>query len=443
MNDKKRIKENIASYIENNKKWLQENLLELISIDTTNTPPYGNEDNGQKFIKLLLKNLGMTIDMFLPYEVISFKESDIYLKGRIYENRNNLVGKIGAGSKATLIFNGHIDTVNSTDLKWNIVEPFKPKMIDGKIYGLGSSDMKGGLAAAIFALKTIVDLNISIKGKVILESVVDEEFGGGNGTLACVKKGYEGDFAVIMEPTALNICVSNVSSMAMDVEIIGDFGMDYLESKNNKIKNPIFIAAQLIYALKKLESHLNCYKEKYEVYKQIDNPMRFLFSDIGAGKVDPCSPLRMPSRCLIRVYLMNYPDIFKEDFISTIYKFLKKFPDLNSGLKDGLITLKPASTAGGQQRFIEGGNFDLNKEINKRFVDSIIQNAMDFCGKKLNISAMLGGTDFFAFSNYSSTPVVVLGPGGGNCHGPDEYVNFKDLIDLSKIYAGIIYDYCC
>lgn len=75
--------------------------------------------------------------------------------------------------------------------------------------------MKGGLVSSIFALKTIIDLGIPIKGKVVIESVVDEEFGGANGSLACVKKDYTGEFAVIAEPTFMNICISNVSSKVM------------------------------------------------------------------------------------------------------------------------------------------------------------------------------------------------------------------------------------
>jgi acetylornithine deacetylase len=63
--------------------------------------------------------------------------------------------------------------------------------------------------------------------------------------------------------------------------------------------------------------------------------------------------------------------------------------------------------------------------------------------RKLKTGAALGGTDFFAFNNYGNTPCIVLGPGGGNLHAADEYVELVDVLDLSKIFAATIYDYCC
>lgn len=437
------MKDRIVSYINKNKKWLLNKLLDLISIDTTNIPPYGNENNGQEFIEQLMKTLGLNIDRFTPEEVSTLVESEVYLKGRSYKNRDNLVGTIGAGMRKTVIFNGHIDTVPSQDLRWRICKPFEPKVIDNRVYGLGSCDMKGGLMASIYALKAIVDLNIPIMGKIIIESVVDEEFGGGNGSLACVKKGYIGDFAIIAEPTNIDICVSNVSSIALDVEVLGVGGLGYLEKKEIKGENPIVIAARLINALKVYEEYLNCSKYKYDIYRGICKPIRFLFSDIVAGRVDPSVPFRNPENCYLRIYLMNYPDICRDEFMNMLFSFLEKFTELSENIRNGSITIRPAQTIGGYHRFIEGGSFDLSIDTNKKFIADIIDNGKKLTGRELRISAMLGGTDFFAFSNYGYTPVIVLGPGGGNCHGADEYVNFQDLVDLAKIYAGVIYDYCC
>ena len=197
------MKSKISNYINNNKSWLIDIMKGIVSANTVNSPPTGNENNGQEIIEKIFKNLGLGIDRFSPDEVKGFKDSEIYLKGRDYTNRDNLVGFVGECKKSTLIFNGHIDTVPSQNFEWKITKPFEPKFIDGKIYGLGACDMKGGLASFIFALKTIIDLGIPIKGKVVIESVVDEEFGGANGSLACIKKGYSEDFAIISEPTSV------------------------------------------------------------------------------------------------------------------------------------------------------------------------------------------------------------------------------------------------
>ncbi len=430
------MKEKIIEYIDNNKKWIIDSMMKIISANTINTPPYGNENNGQKIIEKIFKNIGLGIDRFSPDEVSGFKDSKVYLKGRDYTNRDNLVGFIGKGEKKTLIFNGHIDTVPSHVFKWTKTKPFDAKLIDGKIYGLGACDMKGGIISSIFALKAILDFNIPIKGKVIIESVVDEEFGGANGSLACVKRGYTGDFVVIPEPSVMKICISNVSSRVMEIKITGDKGLMYAGTNVEGV-NSMLLGARLIIALKDYENFLNSLKDKYEIYKRIDKPIKFLFSDIKAGEIGPDKIITTPQECLIRVYMMNYPDISKDKFTDMMLSFLKNYPSIYKYIENGSVVFSE------KYRFIEGGVLDLTVGNNKDFINKIIENGKKLANRELEISAMLGGTDFFAFSNYSNTPVVVLGPRGGNCHAADEYVNLEDLLDLSKIYAGLIYDYCC
>ena len=430
------MRDKIVRYINDNKQWLIDKMIDIVSVNTVNSPPTGNENNGQKIIEKIFKNMGLEIDRFTPDEVSGFKESKVYLKGRDYKNRDNLVGIAGEGKKSTLVFNGHIDTVPSNIFEWTKTKPFEPKLIDGKIYGLGACDMKGGIISSIFALKTIIDLDILIKGKVIIESVVDEEFGGANGSLACVKKGYTGDFAIIAEPTVMKICVSNVSSRVIKVKITGTKGLNYAGTYVGGV-NPTLLGAKLIVALKNYEDFLNSLKDEYEVYKKIDKPMKFLFSDIKAGEIGPDKILTTPEECLVRIYMMNYPDVNKSKFNDMILSFLKNYPDIYKYIEDGSVIFSE------EHRFIEGGSLDLTLDNNKEFIGKVVENGKKMANRKLEISAMLGGTDFFAFSNYSNTSVIVLGPEGGNCHAPDEYVNFKDLLDLSKIYAGLIYDYCC
>ena len=432
----------IVNYINNNMSWLIDKMIDIVSVNTINRPPTGNENNGQKVIEEIFNEMGLEIDRFTPDEVRGFKEGKVYLKGRDYTNRDNLVGLVGKGKSKTLIFNGHMDTVPSHIFRWTKTKPFEPKLIDGKIYGLGTCDMKGGIISSIFALKAILDLNISIEGKVIIESVVDEEFGGGNGTLSCVKKGYEGDFAIITEPSSMNICVSNVSSKALDIKIAGCKGLTYIGSKTEGADS-ILIAARLINALKDYEDYLNSMKYKYKIYKDMEKPIKFLFSDIKAGEIDPNRVLTTPEECLLRVYLENYPDVDEDKFTNMILSFLKRYSDIGKYIENKSIVIQTSRVCEGKHRFIEGGDFNLDVDDNKEFINKIIENGEKLANRELGVSAMLGGTDFFAFSNYSNTPVIVLGPGGGNCHAADEYVNLEDLWDLSKIYAGLIYDYCC
>ncbi|MDZ7836708.1 MAG: M20/M25/M40 family metallo-hydrolase [Actinomycetota bacterium] len=283
---KNKFKNIINSHIDKNKDWLIKNIFKVVSKNTINTPPSGNENNGQEVIEKILKDLGLQIDRFSPDNLSGLKDKSYYLKDRTYNNRDNIVGYTGEGKKFTLIFNGHIDTVPSNHFKWQKTEPFEPKVIDDRIYGLGVCDMKSGIICSIFALKAILDLGFKIKGKVIIESVVDEEFGGANGSLACVFKGYTGDMAIITEPTSMKVGVSNVCSKVLLLKIKGAGGLNYFGKSIDNI-NPIILMSEVLLMIKKYEDYLNSIKHKYPIYRDMKTPFNFLFSDIEAGKIGP------------------------------------------------------------------------------------------------------------------------------------------------------------
>lgn len=101
--------------------------------------------------------------------------------GHTYENRTNVVAAFtGSGGGRSLILNGHMDTVSPGERsKWRS-DPFAPRLENGRLYGLGSADMKSGLAAMVCALEILYKNGYRPKGDIFFQSVVDEEAGGGN-----------------------------------------------------------------------------------------------------------------------------------------------------------------------------------------------------------------------------------------------------------------------
>ena len=104
-------------------------------------------------------------------------------------------GLHGTGGGKPLLVNGHVDVVNEYPReKWDS-DPFHSVIRNGRIYGRGASDMKSGVAMALFAAKIIRDMGIVLKGDFTIVSVPGEE-NGGNGTVASVLRGY----TVLMPP---------------------------------------------------------------------------------------------------------------------------------------------------------------------------------------------------------------------------------------------------
>ncbi len=96
----------------------------------------------------------------------------------------------GVGGGPSVQFSGHMDTVGPGDVKKWITDPFGGEVIDGKIYGRGSMDSKGGgMASSIIALKAIQDAGVRLKGDVVIVGTVDEEVGGKLGMRHLAKAG--------------------------------------------------------------------------------------------------------------------------------------------------------------------------------------------------------------------------------------------------------------
>ena len=110
----------------------------------------------------------------------------------------------GTGGGKSIILNGHIDVVPVGDEQNWKQDPFSGHIEAGKLYGRGSTDMKGGTVSLLMALEALIALGIRLKGDVIFQSVIEEESGGA-GTLAAVLRGYQADGAIIPEPTNMKI----------------------------------------------------------------------------------------------------------------------------------------------------------------------------------------------------------------------------------------------
>lgn len=135
----------------------------------------------------------------------------------VQPGRPNVVGTLhGTGEGKTLLLNGHTDTVG---VDYMTIDPFNPVTRDGRLYGRGSFDMKGGLAASMAAVKTIVDDGTKLKGDVILAAVCDEEYAS-IGTEQLMKD-TTADAAIVGESTSGNIQVAHKGFAWIDVETHG------------------------------------------------------------------------------------------------------------------------------------------------------------------------------------------------------------------------------
>lgn len=145
--------------------------------------------------------------------------ADLGLEVAVHEvapGRPNVVGRLpGSGRGRSLMFNAHVDTVGVDGM----AEPFGAAVDDGRMYGRGTYDMKGGLAAAIGAVKALVDAGRPNRGDILVAAVADEEYAS-LGTQDLVLR-YRPDGAVVTEPTELDVCLAHKGFVWLEIETRG------------------------------------------------------------------------------------------------------------------------------------------------------------------------------------------------------------------------------
>ena len=139
--------------------------------------------------------------------------------------RHNVIARIeGKNSGPCVHFNGHLDVV-VTGNGWT-VDPFEGLVRDGKIYGRGTCDMKGGLASAVIAVEAILEESIDFPGAIEISGTVDEETGGYGGVAFLAEKGFFSkprvDHVIIPEPLNVDrVCLGHRGAWWAEVETFG------------------------------------------------------------------------------------------------------------------------------------------------------------------------------------------------------------------------------
>ncbi len=184
------------------REYLRETLIRLVQINSVNPSLVAGapgEREIAQFIAESLASFGLQTEIFEPEP------------GRI-----SVVGRlVGSGGGRSLMLNAHCDTVDTAGM----AEPFSGAIRDGKLYGRGSFDMKGSLAACMAAAKALADEGAYLRGDVLVAAVADEEYGSLGTSDLLTRLTVDG--AIVTEPTALDTCLAHKGYLWIEVQITG------------------------------------------------------------------------------------------------------------------------------------------------------------------------------------------------------------------------------
>lgn len=374
-------------------------LKELIRIKSSN--PGGYEEGIAEYISNILRKN-------------SIEHQIIYSA----KKRANIIGYLKGKSEQKLILCGHLDTKPPSG-NWSI-DPFLPKIKKGKLYGLGASDMKGGIAAMLSAI--IKNSKRKMNGDVEFLFVADEEMNSTFGLKYLLKKKYvnKGNFAIIGEPTNLKLATASLGNLWITIKVKGKKAHAGMYWRG---VNAIDVTIEIISQIKKI---LN--KKKYS-YKNF--PLLRYFPHLNLGIISGGShPGSVPDYCEatidIRFKNENEGAIFRRQLEKIIYRISTKY---------GCECMIEQFGGGGLPPW-DLSIFKTN-EISSYL--ELIKRSYINAKQTLIKSVFLGGSDAGIFMRELKIPTVIIGPGSlEQAHSPDEWVSINEVIKASKIYDEII-----
>jgi acetylornithine deacetylase/succinyl-diaminopimelate desuccinylase family protein len=435
-------KQQVFSYIDNNRQKIVDYLADLVRKPSINYADEGKGDEKvvQDFIEQSLKDEG-----YDEVKVLAFDDE---------KKRPNVVGlRKGTGGGKSLIFNGHCDVVPVAYPERWICDPFDPIEKDGKLYGRGTSDMKGGIAAAYYALKAIKDCGIKLKGDVMLHSVVGEESQSAEtlGTAKVIEAGYKADFAICCEPSDLEIHIASPALLFFKLIVEGK-GVHTsarnqmlfpqgggLASGNAVAADAFKKSLPLIDYIFRLETEWNHrfrdpvigYGGKPVHDKQGVGVFTMNPSEIKGGEYLGTVPSRMEY-----TFCVWYPDqmVTKEEVLDEIRRGVAAIASTDDWLRE-----HPPIVEGPVIQDWPGFRVDENHSGVLNLKEAV-QQATD---NQAVISCFKAVCDAYYLNKLGITSIV-LGPGSisNSVHGDNEFIYVDDLIAATKIYAAFAMDWC-
>ncbi len=406
----------------------------LVRIPSENKPPHGAEKACQMFVADYLRDLGCQLDVFNPLEVAGLTEHPAYWPGHDYTDRPNVVGVLTplpggdvglASGRRSLLFTGHVDVVPAVGegtYGW-----WDGTVVDGSLYGRGASDMKGGIAAYLTAAACIRELGLPLKGDLILETVVDEEFGSAQGTLACRLRGYNADLAILPEPN--NMLVSTAHRGGQQFRLFTSSQGAGMGFGKTVWRDPTTALGHLLAAL----DNYNTERQARPKPKGFENDVFPLMPFVlRAGELLPWGTGEaIPDTAWVEFWIEIPPGVTEDELQTELKGVVARATETTP-------TLQRVTTRWEERtRFLAGSSMVEDHPA----VGALAANLGSLTGLPPTFGPAPFACDGFIFNLHSPTPVVILGPRGANAHAPDEWVSVEDLITLTKTYALTIADW--
>ena len=367
------------------------------------------------------------------------------IRQEVEKDRPNAVGILkGQGNGLSLMFNGHMDTSftgTSEDLR--IVANVEPEsdlrgsIKDGKVYGLGISNMKGGVASFMMAAKIIKKSGIQLKGDLILAGVVGEisrtpigsfqsqEYRGeGIGTRHLLTHGIQSDYAVVADGSDLNVVWTQVGVVDFKVTTFGRARAAWGTKRSSHPMVEINAIIKMTKVIEALEKWAEGFEERY-IYNSPTGP---ILPKVNIGAIEggaPYKPNYLPGVCNIYVDVRTPPQVTPLRVQHEVESTLSSL-----GIEYDLEFYR--SLMGYEGKGVEPLVKSLEEVHEHLFGDKPKPESPER-------SSIWTDTNV---NNELGIPAIKIGPRGKNIGPRLEEIKIDDMVKAAQIYALVALDIC-
>ncbi|HOG18718.1 MAG: N-formyl-4-amino-5-aminomethyl-2-methylpyrimidine deformylase [Syntrophaceae bacterium PtaU1.Bin231] len=448
------MEEKILAKVEKKKAELVDFLARLVRIPSLT----GEEGAAQEFLAARARSLGMDVklsepdlelifrkypesaqypthwrhDLILSYDRLASYE-ELMKSGKSgvlnYKGRPNLVAALkGTGGGKSLLLTGHVDNVTIEPRHEWRYDPFGAQMADGLMYGRGTSDMKGGLCAALLAVQCLVEAGVRLRGDVLFASAVNEEHSG-NGTLSLVAEGLRADAAIVTEPSRNQVYIATPGDVYWEVVLTGvprSPGARW-EGKTMAGVSAIEKIAPSIEALLQVERDHNR-MEPHPLYRN-GNSFSCVIGEVAGGTY----PTVTANGCTLRGCMYFGPSLGSvNEIMDRIRDRVAEETAVDPWFKD-----HPAKV-----RFLHHRN-SVTTDPEAPIIGNVFGAAKTVNPGVGPIAGCSYCSDMEYLGNQGKVPTVIMGPGWiGYAHKANECIPISEYLDCVKILALSIYRWC-
>ncbi len=398
-------------------------LNELVSIPTQ-VPPGENYGKIMDLVAGKLKDLGFSVEtLTMPRELFEKKNPRLsHLKGE----RVNLSAKLDVGAQRTLLINTHLDVVPA-NAKWS-VPPFECTIRDGRIFGRGVADSKGGPAVLFTVLSAMKELGIRPKYNLNIALTTDEEMGPYSGLCYLADLGkLDADYFLSMDGDSDDITIASNGNVDWQIDV---FGRSYHSGSSflgvNAIEKSIPVMVELMELKVKVESRRSKVPASMAISQKtgIETLMPVLnITVINAGVKQNI----VPDICTMkgdRRYIPEerFEDVCKE-LNAVIWQVKEKNPEINLKMSCDHI-YAPMLT-----------------DMDHPWVKEVQNVANEITGREVRLAGAQGSLDVAYAVKATGLPACCFGLGRrteSNAHAEDENILVEDLVMYTKFLGKLI-----